>query len=91
MVADKINARGFGPRVVRTHQPTSGRSAGGGLRIGEMERDALLAHGASQFIKESMMERSDKYSYAVCRQCGLIADYNPQKAFVIVLVAVPMI
>ena len=79
MVADKINARGFGPRVVRTHQPTSGRSAGGGLRIGEMERDALLAHGASQFIKESMMERSDKYSYGVCRQCGLIAEYNPDK------------
>jgi DNA-directed RNA polymerase II subunit RPB2 len=78
MVADKINARGFGPRVIRTHQPTSGRSAGGGLRIGEMERDALLAHGASQFIKESMMERSDKYTFAVCRQCGLIADYNPQ-------------
>lgn len=79
MVADKINARGFGAKVLRTYQPTAGRSSGGGLRIGEMERDTLLSHGAAQFIKESMMERSDKYSFAVCKQCGLIGSYNKER------------
>ena len=42
-----------------TKQPTSGRANGGGLRIGEMERDALLSHGVVSFLKESMVERSD--------------------------------
>jgi DNA-directed RNA polymerase II subunit RPB2 len=73
MVADKVHARGTGAKDQLTRQPTSGRSAGGGLRIGEMERDTVLAHGLAQFAKESMMERSDKYSYAVCRDCGVIA------------------
>jgi len=72
MVADKIQARGNGPKVMLTQQPTSGRSKKGGLRIGEMERDVLLAYGMSMFSKESMMERSDKYQYLVCRDCGLI-------------------
>ena len=73
MVADKVHARGTGAKDQLTRQPTSGRSAGGGLRIGEMERDVLLAHGLAQFSKESMMERSDDYSYAVCRDCGVVA------------------
>lgn len=73
MVADKMHARGTGPIDQLTKQPTSGRSAGGGLRIGEMERDTLLGHGLAQFSKESIMERSDKYSYALCRDCGVIA------------------
>ena len=73
MVADKVHARGTGAMDQLTRQPTSGRSAGGGLRIGEMERDTVLAHGLAQFAKESMMERSDAYSYALCRDCGVIA------------------
>ena len=73
MVADKVHARGTGAMDQLTRQPTSGRSAGGGLRIGEMERDTVLAHGLAQFAKESMMERSDHYSYAVCRDCGVVA------------------
>ena len=76
MVADKINGRGKGgPRVQRTMQPTGGRSNEGGMRVGEMERDVMIAYGMSQFIKESMMERSDKYKYMVCRSCGTIARY----------------
>lgn len=65
MVADKINARGYGPKQFLTRQPTAGRRKHGGLRIGEMERDALLGHGLSMFIKESMMERSDNYSMII--------------------------
>ena len=60
MVEDKINYRDTGPKTMLTHQPTQGRSDEGGLRIGEMERDALVSHGMSKFLTESMMERSDK-------------------------------
>jgi hypothetical protein len=56
-----------------------GRANDGGLRIGEMERDGLLAHGVSDFLRESMMERGDKYYMAVCNQSGLVAVYNPAK------------
>ena len=79
MVVDKVQSRGVGEvkRVQLTHQPTSGRSAGGGLRIGEMERDVLIGHGVSAFIRECMMEKADKYTWAICRHCGTLADYNP--------------
>ena len=70
MVADKINARGTGPKQFLTRQPTAGRRKHGGLRIGEMERDALLGHGLSMFIKESMMERSDNYKYPIDTHSG---------------------
>jgi DNA-directed RNA polymerase II subunit RPB2 len=60
MVEDKINYRDHGPKKLLTHQPTQGRGDEGGLRIGEMERDALLSHGISKFLTESVMERSDK-------------------------------
>ena len=80
MVGDKYNSRsGDGPRTALTHQPTSGRANGGGLRIGEMERDALLSHGAMSFLKESLMERSDGPSpdkkippVHICNKTGLI-------------------
>lgn len=85
MVADKLNVRGHDrdknelPKVMLTRQPTSGRRKGGGLRIGEMERDSVLSHGTSLFIKESMMERSDKFSWSVCKRCGIMSVYNPSK------------
>jgi DNA-directed RNA polymerase II subunit RPB2 len=60
MVEDKINYRATGPRKAMTHQPLEGRSDEGGMRVGEMERDALVAHGMSKFLTESFMERSDK-------------------------------
>jgi DNA-directed RNA polymerase II subunit RPB2 len=79
MVKDKINFRTQGPRTALTRQPVSGRANDGGLRIGEMERDSLIAHGATSMLTESMMERSDKYFMAVCNKTGLIAVYNPDK------------
>ena len=79
MVADKIHHRNTGPKDQLTQQPTSGRGKEGGLRIGEMERDVLLSYGFSQFVKESMMERSDKYTWAVCKLCGRIARYAPSQ------------
>ena len=79
MVKDKINYRSLGPRTALTRQPVSGRANDGGLRIGEMERDTIVSHGATNFLKESMMERSDKYYAAVCNTTGLFAIYNPSK------------
>jgi DNA-directed RNA polymerase II subunit RPB2 len=79
MVKDKVNFRALGPRTALTRQPVGGRANDGGLRIGEMERDGVLAHGMSDFLRESMMERGDKYYMAVCNQSGLVAIYNPSK------------
>ena len=76
MVKDKINYRSRGPRTVLTRQTVQGRANDGGLRVGEMERDTILAHGASKFLQESMLERGDKYFMAVCDETGMIAVYN---------------
>tara|TARA_Y100000816_G_scaffold292166_1_gene286169 strand:+ start:22 stop:1374 length:1353 start_codon:yes stop_codon:yes gene_type:complete len=79
MVKDKINYRSLGPRTALTRQAVSGRANDGGLRIGEMERDTIISHGATDFLRESMMERGDKFKMAVCNTSGMIAIYNPSK------------
>jgi DNA-directed RNA polymerase II subunit RPB2 len=79
MVKDKINFRARGPNAALTRQPVGGRANDGGLRIGEMERDSVIAHGASGFLKESMMDRGDNYFMAVCNTTGMMAIYNPAK------------
>ena len=79
MVKDKINYRGKGPRTILTRQTVQGRANDGGLRIGEMDRDAILSHGMKSFITESMMERGDKYFMAICNNTGTIAVYNENK------------
>ncbi|KAK6779042.1 hypothetical protein RDI58_025760 [Solanum bulbocastanum] len=76
MVLDKMHARGSGPRVMMTRQPTEGRSRNGGLRVGEMERDCLIAYGASMLIYERLMISSDPFEVQVCRKCGLLGYYN---------------
>jgi DNA-directed RNA polymerase beta subunit len=80
MVADKAHVRGGnGPVVMLTRQPAEGRARNGGLRFGEMERDAIVAHGASAFLKERMLDTSDNYRVFICRKCGLICTANPEK------------
>lgn len=73
MVEDKINYRDTGPKKSLTKQPTQGRSDEGGMRIGEMERDGLIAHGMSKFIEESFMKRSDGHTFQFDREDGRIA------------------
>ena len=79
MVNDKQHSRAIGPMVNLTRQPAEGRSRDGGFRIGEMERDVMLAHGMASFCKERLYDVSDKYSAYVCRKCGMLAAYNDGK------------
>ena len=76
LTEDKVNARGAGRREIRTHQPTGGRANEGGLRIGEMERDSLCAHGVAGFLQESMMKRGDGTTVWICNGCGRVPIYN---------------
>jgi DNA-directed RNA polymerase II subunit RPB2 len=76
MVSDKQHSRSIGPMVNLTRQPAEGRSRDGGFRIGEMERDVMIAHGMTRFCRERMYDASDKYSVHVCKTCGMVASYN---------------
>ena len=76
MVKDKINYRARGPIQQLTRQTVGGRANDGGLRIGEMERDGVIGHGAAGFLQESMLKRGDEYYMAVCNNSGTVAIYN---------------
>ena len=62
-----------------TRQPTEGRTRDGGLRFGEMERDCIISHGTSNFLKERLLDVSDKYTIYTCFHCGTISVYNPSQ------------
>lgn len=73
IVDEKIQARARGKTNPKTHQPLSGKKHMGGLRLGEMEKDVLVSHGASRITKERLFYSSDFWSTVVCRTCGSIA------------------
>ena len=74
LVGSKIHARARGRNLALTRQPTEGRGQDGGLRVGEMERDALLAHGASEFLRGRLCLDSDVFTINVCETCGQMLD-----------------
>jgi DNA-directed RNA polymerase II subunit RPB2 len=78
MVVDKIHSRATGPYNILTRQPAEGRSRSGGLRAGEMERDCMIAHGMARFLKERMMDLSDRFEIYVCKDCNMTAIANPE-------------
>jgi DNA-directed RNA polymerase II subunit RPB2 len=79
LVNDKIHSRHNGPVQMLTRQPAEGRARDGGLRIGEMERDCMLSHGATQFLKERLFNCSDKFYVWVDKETGMISPVNPKK------------
>ena len=76
-VQDKIHARRNGKVDAITKQPVHGRVNNGGLRIGEMERDAFIAHGTTEIIKERFLDASDGTIAHICKNCGLFVDSVP--------------
>ena len=70
MVNDKAQARSIGPINMLTRQPMKGKKRMGGIRFGEMERDALLAHGVSYSLNDRLFKSSDYSEGYVCKNCG---------------------
>ena len=70
MVSDKFQVRTTGPVNALTGQPVKGRAKGGGIRVGEMERDSLLAHGTAFLLQDRLMNCSDATKAWLCRECG---------------------
>ncbi len=71
MVKNLLHARSTGKIALLTRQPIEGRAKGGGLRLGEMEQQALIGHGASLLLKERYS--SDRTIIYVCTKCGSLA------------------
>jgi DNA-directed RNA polymerase beta subunit len=70
MVSDKSQVRSTGPVTAITRQPVKGRKKHGGIRLGEMERDALLSHGVAFCLQDRLMNCSDSHIAFVCKKCG---------------------
>jgi DNA-directed RNA polymerase beta subunit len=74
MVLDKITVRQRGQRAILTRQPLDGRANQGGQRMGEMEKDAFLAHGAAFSLDDRSRIASDAHTALVCTKCGHVGD-----------------
>lgn len=77
MVNDKYQVRTTGPVNALTGQPIKGRKKGGGIRVGEMERDALLAHGTAFLLQDRLLNCSDYTRAWICRACGSFLSTTP--------------
>lgn len=77
-VIDAVYSISSGPSDALTRQPLDGKASGGGIRIGEMERDVICSHGSSKFLQEKFFDHSDGFTEYICR-CGKAAVVNVSK------------
>ncbi|KAL3419108.1 DNA-directed RNA polymerase I subunit rpa2-like protein [Phlyctema vagabunda] len=77
MVNDKYQVRTTGPVTQLTGQPIKGRKRGGGIRVGEMERDSLLAHGTAFLLQDRLLNCSDYTKSWICKECGTFLSIQP--------------
>lgn len=70
LVEEKVHARARGPVTKATKQPVEGRRRDGGLRIGEMEKETIIAHGATALGEERTCGVSDAFRIPICEMCG---------------------
>lgn len=82
MVSDKYQVRATGPTNELTRQPIKGRKKGGGIRLGEMERDSLLSHGAAFLLHDRLINCSDKHIAYVCGRCGDLLSPTTERSTV---------
>nr|AJA90774.1 DNA-directed RNA polymerase IV second largest subunit [Ginkgo biloba] len=73
MAEDKMKYRNHGPVHPLTRQPVADRKRHGGVKFGEMERDCMLAHGATANLLERLFFLSDFSTMHVCRECRNMA------------------
>jgi DNA-directed RNA polymerase beta subunit len=77
---DKWQIRTDGPRRAITRQPLKGKSVRGGIRFGEMERDAMISHGAAAILQDRLCNNSDPVDAVLCQDCGYFADFNMEQS-----------
>ena len=73
MVDDKHHARARGPVHILTEQPVEGRAKDGGFRVGDMERDAMVSHGAAFVVEDRLLNQSDYAKIPICEKCATVA------------------
>jgi DNA-directed RNA polymerase I subunit RPA2 len=83
MVADKSQVRATGGVNQLTRQPIKGRKKGGGIRLGEMERDSLLSHGAAYILLDRLLNCSDKHVAYACTRCGDLLSPTTERVVVL--------
>ena len=83
MVSDKYQVRATGQVNSLTRQPIKGRKKGGGIRLGEMERDSLLSHGTAFLLHDRLLNCSDKHVAYACRRCGDLLSPSTERSAVL--------
>jgi DNA-directed RNA polymerase II subunit RPB2 len=82
-VVDEVYSISTGPSCIITRQPLEGKANNGGLRIGEMEKDVIISHGAGHFLMEKFRDDSDGFDVYICRTCGKTPVVNEANNIVI--------